>query len=105
MASNESLRDVQCETCHGPGSKHVDASDAEAKTTIRLAPPPELCANKCHTPEHSDTFDRTAYLRDIVGPGHGEKARALLGSGPTGHELRSAGLAKAGKAIGAGCPK
>jgi len=105
MASNQTLRDVQCETCHGPGSKHVDASDDDAKTTIRLAPPPELCATRCHTPEHSDTFERMAYMRDIVGPGHGEKARALIGSGATGRELRAAGLAKAGKAIGAGCPK
>ena len=105
MASNDGLRDVQCETCHGPGSKHVDASDDEAKQTIRLAPAPDLCATQCHTPEHSDTFEHAAYLRDIVGPGHGEKARALLGDGPTGRELRAAGLAKAGKAIGAGCPK
>jgi hypothetical protein len=105
MAANETLRDVQCETCHGPGSRHVDADEADAKKTIRLAPPPELCASQCHTPEHSDTFERTAYLRDIIGPGHGEKARAILGSGPTGRELRAAGLAKAGKAIGAGCPK
>jgi hypothetical protein len=105
MAANESLRDVQCETCHGPGSIHVDADEDDAKKTIQLAPPPELCANRCHTPEHSDTFDRTAYLRDILGPGHGQKARAVLGDGPTGHQLRSAGLAKAGAAIGAGCPK
>lgn len=105
MATNESLRDVQCETCHGPGSKHVDASDADAKKTIRLAPAPDLCATRCHTPEHSDTFEPAAYLRDVIGPGHGEKARALLGDGPTGRELRAAGLAKAGKAIGAGCPK
>ncbi len=105
MASNETLRDVQCETCHGPGSKHVDADEADLKTTIRLAPAEGMCAGQCHTPEHSDTFDRVPYLRDVLGPGHGEKARAILGSGVTGRELRAAGLARAGAAIGAGCPK
>ncbi len=105
MAENDALRDVQCETCHGPGSLHVDADEADVKKTIRLAPAVDLCATRCHTPEHSDTFDRTAYLRDIIGPGHGEKARAILGDGPTGRELRAAGLARAGAAIGAGCPK
>lgn len=105
MAMNEPLRDVQCETCHGPGSKHVDADEADAKKTIVRVPAEGLCAGQCHTPEHSDTFDRVAYLRDVLGPGHGETARAALGSGPTGRELRAAGLAKAGKDIGAGCPK
>lgn len=105
MAASEGLRDVQCETCHGPGSLHVDADDADVKKTITLAPAVDLCATRCHTPEHSDTFDRVPYLRDVIGPGHGEKARAILGSGATGRELRAAGLARAGKDIGAGCPK
>lgn len=106
MAENEPLRDVQCEVCHGPGSIHAEAEDdATARATIRRAPPPELCAQQCHTPEHSDTFQYEAYLRDIVGPGHGGKRRKELGDGPTGRELRAAGLEKAGKLIGAGCVK
>jgi hypothetical protein len=36
-------------------------------------------------------------LRDILGKGHGEKARAQLGNGPTGHELRQKALAAAGR--------
>ncbi|HVK72407.1 MAG TPA: multiheme c-type cytochrome [Kofleriaceae bacterium] len=106
MAANAPLRDVQCETCHGPGSLHVDAADdATARRTIVRSPAPELCAGQCHTKDHSDTFDYTAYLRDIVGPGHGAARRQAIGDGPTGRQLRAAGLEKAGKAIGAGCPK
>jgi hypothetical protein len=105
LAANEPLRDVQCETCHGPGSIHVEKMGKDEPRTIRRAPADELCATQCHTPEHSDTFDRTAYLRDIVGPGHGEALRKTLGEGATGGQLRAAGLARAGKSLGAGCIK
>jgi hypothetical protein len=105
LTANEHLRDVQCETCHGPGSLHVDADGKEKPKSMVLNPPQDLCASRCHTPEHSDTFDYTPYLRDIVGKGHGEKLRAKLGDGPTGRELRSTALEKAGREIGAGCPK
>jgi hypothetical protein len=100
---NEPLRDVQCETCHGPASIHL-AKDG-APGTITRAPAPELCAGQCHTKEHSDTFQLEAYLRDVTGPGHGADRRKALGDGPTGHELRAAGLAKAGAALGEGCKK
>jgi hypothetical protein len=100
---NEPLRDVQCETCHGPASIHL-AKDG-APGTITRAPAPELCAGQCHTKEHSDTFQLEAYLRDVTGPGHGVDRRKALGDGPTGHELRAAGLAKAGAALGEGCKK
>jgi len=99
----DDLRDIQCEVCHGPGSIHIDKNGA--KNTIARAPAPELCANQCHTKEHSDTFALEAYLRDIVGPGHGADRAKVLGAGPTGHELRAAGLAKAGAALGEGCKK
>lgn len=102
VVENQGLRDVQCETCHGPGTFHVEAPEAPAKKGapagaqhIRLEAPEEVCG-KCHTPEHSDTFDYVPYLRDVLGPGHGAEARKALGDGPTGGELRAAGLAKAG---------
>jgi hypothetical protein len=87
-----------CATCSarpatGPGSIHVDAEEPTPRSTITLAPPTDLCATECHTVEHSDTFDRTAYLRDVIGPGPRRRRRGpILGDGPTGRELRKAGL-------------
>jgi hypothetical protein len=54
----------------------------------------DVCTS-CHTEQHSDTFQYEAYLRDILGKGHGPGARKKLGDGPTGHELRTAALARA----------
>jgi hypothetical protein len=97
VVENQRLQDVQCEQCHGPASLHVeDPSSAN----IRLEAPVSVCLT-CHTPEHSDTFDYQAYLRDVLGEGHGAEARAALPPGPTGRELRAAGLARAG----GGCKK
>jgi hypothetical protein len=105
LAFNKKLRNVQCEVCHGPGSLHIEADGQDRKPrTVRRTPGKDVCV-VCHSPEHSDTFDYEAYLRDVTGPGHGEEFRKKLGDGPTGHELRSAALQKAGAAIGAGCPK
>ena len=64
-------------------------------SAVALAPPKDFCATQCHTHEHSDTFAYEAYLRDIVGKGHGEELRKKLGDGPTGHALRTAALDKA----------
>ena len=105
LAHNEPLRDVQCETCHGPASIHVQHGGEEKPLAIAKAPPENLCAGQCHTKVHSDTFQRDAYLRDILGPGHGAEARKLLGDGPTGSSLRKAALEKAGKSVGANCTR
>src|SRR5690606_23721495 len=104
LAFNESLRDVQCEVCHGPGSIHVDKDGKDRPRTVVKSPSEDVCL-RCHNEEHSDTFEYEAYLRDVTGPGHGAELRARLGDGPTGHELRKAALEKAGLAVGEGCGK
>lgn len=105
LAHNDKLRDVQCETCHGPGSIHVARGGLEKPAQIALKPAADLCASQCHTKEHSDTFQLEAYLRDVLGPGHGENRRKQLGDGPTGAQLRKAALDKAGRSLGAGCTR
>jgi hypothetical protein len=96
-AEKQKLVDVQCEVCHGPGSKHVDEAGLDDPRTITRKPPDNFCADNCHTKEHSDTFTLVPYLRDILGKGHAEKARKALGNGPTGHEIRSKALSAAGR--------
>lgn len=86
------LRGVQCEVCHGPGAAHIKSP---VKNPLRTPSPGEAVCLVCHTKEHSDTFSWVPYARDILGPGHGQAARAALGDGPTGHMLRSAGKHKA----------
>lgn len=97
VVETKGLVDVQCEQCHGPGGAHIE----DPSTYLLQAETPESTCATCHTPEHSDTFDYPAYLRDILGEGHGAKAREALGPGPLGRELRAAALKKAG----GGCPK
>jgi hypothetical protein len=98
LGHTQRLENIQCETCHGPGSEHVAAKGLEDPSAVQRHVPSPVCTN-CHNEHHSDTFNYNAYLRDILGPGHGAKAREGLGEGPTGHDLRSAALAKA-KAAG-----
>ena len=94
LGHTKKLQDVQCETCHGPGSKHVAEEGSEEPPAVHKETPASTCT-VCHTEQHSDTFQYEAYLRDILGPGHGPSARKKLGDGPTGHELRTAALARA----------
>ena len=96
------LENIQCETCHGPGSAHVAGKGLEDPPAIKRDTPSTVCTN-CHNEHHSDTFVYNAYLRDILGPGHAASTRKDLGDGPTGRSLRGAALAKAkaaGKASG-----
>jgi hypothetical protein len=62
------LKDVQCEVCHGPGSKHV--LDPTDPTRIIARPSPSRCL-ECHHPPHVEGFDAVAKMKEILGPGHG----------------------------------
>ncbi len=87
VVQNEGLRDVQCETCHGPGSAHIAArGDAQRRATIRRTVTTDFCAGQCHTPEHSDRFlaEAPRYLERVLGPGHGRP----VGSGDAGAPRR-----------------
>ena len=88
------LERVQCESCHGPGSIHVEKRGLEKPLAIKTQTPEAVCTH-CHNEKHSDTFQYQAYLREIVGPGHGEEAFDKLGPGPTARDLRKQAEKKA----------
>ncbi|MCP4443744.1 MAG: hypothetical protein GY811_00165 [Myxococcales bacterium] len=104
IAFNDTLRDVQCEQCHGPGSAHSDSKKGDKRAMMARSPEASVCA-QCHTKKHSDTFEYKAYLRDITGPGHGADFRTELGEGATGESLRAEAREKASVSIGQNCPK
>jgi hypothetical protein len=64
----DKLRDVQCEVCHGPGSKHA-ASPSDSALIIGK-PQPGTCL-ECHHPPHVEGFDPAVKMKEILGPGHG----------------------------------
>jgi len=99
LGFSKGLENIQCEACHGPGSIHVEKRGLEKPLALRTRTPESVCAH-CHNEKHSDTFRYEAYLRDIIGPGHGEDARDDLGAGPTAKDLRRAAEKRARVAAG-----
>lgn len=70
VAHVENLKDVQCEVCHGPGSRHV-ASPSDDSLLLGK-PDRALCAPKCHHPPHvKEDWDVAHAFEKIIGPGHG----------------------------------
>lgn len=53
---NVSLMAVSCESCHGPGGKHVAATMADKKKMIDRAVTANMCT-QCHTPAFSPKFN------------------------------------------------
>jgi hypothetical protein len=64
------LKDVRCEVCHGPGSRH--AADPARRDLVTRTPRRTLCASECHHPPHvkEDWSVEQAWPK-ILGPGHG----------------------------------
>jgi hypothetical protein len=50
------VSNVGCESCHGPGARHVRSSMADKKKTIHGKPSASLCTT-CHVPAVSPGFD------------------------------------------------
>jgi hypothetical protein len=66
----DKLKDVQCEVCHGPGSRHVE--EPSDSNFIVAKPDLALCAAKCHhTPHVKPEWNVAEALPHIIGKGHG----------------------------------
>src|SRR3990170_324691 len=50
--AEQTLANVQCEVCHGPGAEHARQPSAK---NIQKQVPEKICL-ECHNPEHSDHF-------------------------------------------------
>ncbi|MGC4086968.1 MAG: multiheme c-type cytochrome [Polyangiaceae bacterium] len=66
----DKLQNVQCEVCHGPGSRHQ--KDPSNSAFIVAKPDTSLCASKCHHPPHvKPEWNVAEALPHIIGKGHG----------------------------------
>jgi hypothetical protein len=96
LGHTRGLENVQCEACHLPNSIHVEKRGKETPYAGSTKTPESVCV-RCHNENHSDTFKYEPYLRDALGPGHGELLLDKLGPGPTARQLRRAAAAMANK--------
>ena len=72
------LTGVQCESCHGAGSEHVQGGGDKTKILRNV---PETRCRQCHLPPHIESaasFVFNERLLHILGEGHGAARRAEL---------------------------
>jgi hypothetical protein len=67
LGKTEGREDVQCESCHGPGSIHAESEDS---ADIITKPTKATCGT-CHNAHHSPKFDFATWKKRIMVPGHG----------------------------------
>lgn len=72
---HESLTNVQCEVCHGPGDLHVRRPE---KSNIRRTPTPDLC-QQCHDADQTPDFETQFphMLAEITHHGQGNQKPSL----------------------------
>lgn len=65
-SSEKGLRDVGCEVCHGPSSKHIESA-LSGDNVVEPGSPKFMC-DDCHTPEHSPGYgaDKDGYFKKII---------------------------------------
>lgn len=69
----DALKDVQCESCHGPGSRHIESSGSTE--LIQRRPEASVCRGCHHAPHVADDWSAELAWPHIVGPGHGLNSR------------------------------
>ena len=75
------LKDVQCEQCHGAGSKHISDPYANA---LAEKPDETTCTGPCHHAPHTDIFEFKSRVEKVKGPGHGMPGAPSMNDPPKG---------------------
>lgn len=79
MILTPELKDVQCESCHGPGRKHVAA---EGDPDELLQRPTEALCRSCHTEGQDKNFDYALKKQYVHGGGKEEAAAEKAAADP-----------------------
>ncbi len=74
-ALDRSLKNVGCESCHGPGREHARSPETALMAAINTA----TCL-QCHTAEHDDHFDFREKLNKIRCPAAGKGGSPATGT-------------------------